>query len=128
MNPGVLYAVTVASAVMVVGIAVLALVGRRAFQSLIVKAGPVSVELSAVERLHERVEHVARTADAINNAVNDVNPSEPKLRETVERLGQLSDWQCKALHVLARASGVELSPTPPDWRTTTAAMIQGTAR
>lgn len=99
------------------------LVWRKGFGKLTVKAGPVSLDLSAVERVQQRVErkvdqtlqHVA----AVNHAVNNVPKGTPPM---VERVGRLEtrmdhthktlDWQTGVMQQLASHLGVSTVPPP----------------
>ena len=114
---GIVLAFAAAAGVMVGGMVVWRMVGRKAFQSLSVKAGPVQIELQAVRAALAEVK--SDTAE-INASVNGVKPGAPKLRQTAERTARTVDylttvvaWQSAGLLQLAALGGVTLDP-PPD--------------
>jgi hypothetical protein len=78
----------------------------------VVKAGPVSVELSAVKALAETVQTVAKHVETINTAVNHVEPGAPTLRERVETIDKRQEWTIDALHLIAERVGVSLPEVP----------------
>lgn len=73
-----------------------------------VKAGPVSFDFQT------KLEQIATDVAEVNASVNGVAAGEPKLRQTVERLARVSDWQCQALSGLAAHVGAELPERPID--------------
>lgn len=74
--------VVFAAAALVVAVAILLLVWRRALDRIAAKAGPFTVEVDAVRKLDNIANHV----EQINNAVNHVEAGEPPLVERVRTI------------------------------------------
>jgi hypothetical protein len=111
-SASVFVAAAAAAAAVVVAIALVTLIVRKAFGSLIVKAGPVSVELQAVKALAETVQTVAAHVETINTAVNHVAAGAPTIRERVETIDRRQEWTIEALHLIAERVEVKLPPVP----------------
>lgn len=70
------------------------LVRNKEFRSFTAKAGPVSVDLQAFERIEKHLEFHGEKLEAIDHAVNQTEPGDPTLRETVEsHSGQIAAIQ-----------------------------------
>lgn len=102
--------VILACALLVVCAALLLLIRNRGFGRLTLRAGPLSVDLSAVERIDQAVQR-------IESAVNHVEPGTPPIPERlslleaeVTAMRSHAAWERAALAALAEHVGAELPP------------------
>lgn len=95
------------------------LVWRKGFGKLTVKAGPVSLDLSAVERVERKVDKTLEHVAAVNHAVNNVPKGTPpmvqrvgRLEERMDHTHQTLEWQTGVMQQLANHLGVTTTPPP----------------
>lgn len=90
--------VAVIAGVILAGVALLRLVIQKGFGSLSLKAGPVSLDVKAAERIEQKI-------DQINNAVNHVAPGTPAIPERLSTIeGQLAAIVARLDDMDARAA------------------------
>ena len=88
-----------AFAVLLVGLAALVLVWRKAFQSVSIKAGSLEASLDAVKQ----------SVEQINTAVNHVVPGSPTLVQRVADTEQKIDYLVQAVEAIGQHVGCAIN-------------------
>lgn len=88
-----------AFAVLLVGLAALVLVWRKAFQSVSIKAGSLEASLDAVKQ----------SVEQINTAVNHVAPGSPTLVQRVADTEQKIDYLVQAVEAIGQHVGCAIN-------------------
>lgn len=90
----------IVAGVVLAGLAVLRLVLQKGFGALTIKAGPMQVDLRAIERLP----HIEQKLDQVNAQVNHVEPGTPPIPQRLERLERLSEHHASQIAAIRHAT------------------------
>lgn len=115
------------AAVIALGGALFLLVWRKAMSRVTLKAGPVSLDMAAIDRVLEVTEATHEQVTAINRQVNHVPPDAPTLQDRITTIEQQivtfaeaqlaiqeqQRWAAGALCAVAAQIGVDLPEHPP---------------